>query len=85
MFFDEEIPLYELVYHGMILYNPSTTTVNMTIKGKESIAKLREYGGRPTFYIYSKFIQGSGIDNWLGEEDLSIATDEQLIYIKKII
>ena len=79
-FFDEEIPLYELVYHGIILYNPSTTTVNANIKGKEAVKKLKTYGGRPSFYLYSKFMQGSEIDDWLGSDDLIIDTDEQLRY-----
>ena len=79
-FFDEEIPLYELVYHGIILYNPSTTTVNANIKGKNAVKKLKNYGGRPSFYIYSKFMKGSEVDDWLGSDDLIIDTDEQLKY-----
>ena len=57
-FFDAEIPLWELVYHGIILYNPSTATVNYTLKGENSERKLMEYGGRPSFYFYSKFMSG---------------------------
>lgn len=79
-FFDEEIPLYEYVYHGIILYNPSTVTVNASIKSSDAVAKMKEYGGRPSFYIYSKFMTGSHIDNWLGSDDLIIDTDEQLRY-----
>ena len=78
--FDEEIPLFELVYHGIILYNPSTTTINASIKGENAIKKLKKYGGRPTFYIYSKFMEGSKSDNWLGNDDLIIDTDEQMKY-----
>lgn len=84
-FFDEEIPLWELVYHGIILYNPSTTTVNCSIKGEKSKRKLFAYGGRPSFYFYSKFLNGSDIDDWLGREDLICDTHEQLEYsISKI-
>ena len=79
-FFDEEIPLWQLVYNGIILSNPSTATVNCTIKGNKSKLKLIEYGGRPTFYIYSKFLNGSNQDNWLGADDLICDTDEQLKY-----
>lgn len=79
-FADEEIPLYELVYHGIILYNPSTTTVNASIKGKEAMEKLKNYGGRPSFYFYSKHLSGSSQDDWLGREDLICDTDEQLRY-----
>lgn len=76
--FDEEIPLWQLVYHGIILSNPSTATVNYTIKGENSRKKLIAYGGRPSFYFYSKFMKGSELDDWLGREDLICDTDEQL-------
>ena len=78
--FDEEIPLWQLVYHGIILSNPSTSTVNYTIKGEESRKKFMAYGGRPSFYFYSKFLEGSNQDDWLGKEDLICDTDEQLRY-----
>ena len=78
--FDEEIPLWQLVYHGIILSNPSTATVNYTIKGENSRKKLIAYGGRPSFYFYSKFMKGSELDDWLGREDLICDTDEQLKY-----
>lgn len=77
-FFDEEIPLWQLVYHGIILSNPSTATVNYTVKAKKNRLKLNEYGGRPTFYFYSKFMEGGAIDDWLGREDMVCDTDEQL-------
>lgn len=78
--FDEEIPLWQLVYHGIILSNPSTSTVNYTIKGEKRRKKFAEYGGRPSFYFYSKFLEGSNQDDWLGKDDLLCDTDEQLRY-----
>lgn len=75
--FDECVPLWSLVYHGIILANPSTGTVNYTIKGEASEREFNECGGRPSFYVYSKFMTGSEC-NWLGKEDLIIDTDEQL-------
>lgn len=78
--FDDEVPFWQLVYHGIILSNPSTVTVNYIIKGEKSRQKLIEYGGRPTFYIYSKFMNGGTIDDWLGSDDLICYTDEQLKY-----
>lgn len=77
---NEEIPLFEIVYHGIVLYNPSTATVNASIKGSDAVEKLKKYGGRPTFYIYSKFMEGSETDDWLGSDDLVIDTEEQLRY-----
>lgn len=75
---DEEIPLWEIVYHGIILYNTSTDTVNYCIKHKSSRLKLYETGGRPSFYIYSKFMEGGSSDDWLGKEDFTLTTDEEL-------
>ncbi|MBR2038056.1 MAG: hypothetical protein IKA09_10080 [Lachnospiraceae bacterium] len=78
-FFDEEIPWWELVYHGIVLYNPSTITVNYTVKSERSHIKALEYGARPSFYYYSKFMSGGSLDDWLGREDLVCNTEEQLI------
>ena len=77
---DEEIPLWELVYHGIILSNPNTDTVNYPVKPKKNGLFVLECGGRPSFYFYSKFLEGSGMDDWLGSEDLLCDTDEQLVY-----
>lgn len=78
--FDCEVPLYQLVYHGIVLTNPSTVTVNSSVKDTISKLKQKEYGGRPTFYYYSKFMRGSELDDWLGSDDLICDTDEQLKY-----
>ena len=74
------MPLYQLVYHGIVLTNPSTVTVNSSVKDTISKLKQKEYGGRPTFYYYSKFMRGSELDDWLGSDDLICDTDEQLKY-----
>ncbi|MEE1238555.1 MAG: DUF5696 domain-containing protein [Acutalibacteraceae bacterium] len=76
--FDDAVPLWEITYHGIILYNTSTETVNYCIKCDQERLNLYESGGRPTFYIYSKFIEGSYLDNWLGKNDLMIGTEEEL-------
>ena len=76
--FDCEIPFWEIVYHGIILYNPTTNTVNYPIKEKELELQVVEYGARPAFYLYSSFLEGSDIDGWLGKTDLVCDTDEQL-------
>ncbi len=78
-FFDREIPLWQIVYHGIIMSNPCTATTNYTIKADREKARVLEYGGRPTFYINSKFFnRGDDQVDWLGKEDLLIDTDEQL-------
>lgn len=80
-FFDRRVPLWEITYHGIILSNPSTSTMNYTIKDNETKNYVYECGGRPVFYIYSKFIDSTDNNsNWLGAEDLILDTDEQLKY-----
>lgn len=72
---DEQIPFWEIVYHGIILSNPSTFTTNFPIKGDKNRLKLYEYGGRPTFFVYANFRRNN--DNWLGNQDFACHTDEE--------
>ena len=75
---DAKIPLWAIAYHGIMLYNPTTDTVNYPIKKKEDELEVVEYGARPAFYIYSKFLEGSNQDDWLGSVDLECGNDEDL-------
>ncbi len=77
---DKVIPLWQIVYHGMILYNSTTDTVNYPLKNPRNRLSVIEDGSRPSFYIYSKFREGSDNDDWLGKEDMVCDTDEQLKY-----
>lgn len=73
--FDEGIPFWQLVYHGIVLSNPTSSTVNYPIKDAKQNLIFIEYGGRPLLYINSKF--GPGRD-WMGTVDLYSLTDEDL-------
>ena len=75
---DRYIPIFQLVYNGIILSNPFTTTVNATIKGRPSELKTIEFGARPTFYFYANFLTPGKGKNWMGDEDLVCATDDEL-------
>ena len=81
---DEVIPLAELIYHGILLYNPSSATVNYTVKRPDEAVVLALLGGRPVMYFYSSFIDpNSGMlasigTNWMGNEQLMCGTDEEL-------
>ncbi len=76
---DEDIPLWQLVYHGIILHNPSTNTVNYPIKDVDSLLEEVEFGGRPSFYYYSRFVtESAGRKNWMGETDMRCGTAEEL-------
>ncbi len=73
---DEEIPFWELIYHGIVLYNPCTDTLNYPAKGVKNRLKYYEYGGRPLVCYYANFAKGN---NWMGLEDFITDTDEHLI------
>ena len=73
---DRYVPFWHLVYNGIILNNPFTETTNYTIKPRSAALKMAEFGGRPMFYFYSKF-RDSG-SNWMGDADITCATDEEL-------
>ena len=74
---DRISPIWQMVYNGVIVNNPFTTTVNFTAQDNYSRLKLLEFGGRPNFYFYSKFVD-DGTD-WMGKSDLGCATDEELV------
>lgn len=73
---DRHVPLFQLVYHGIILSNPFTGTLNYPIKAPHKRLKFIEFGGRPLFVWYANFLTGKS--NWMGKEDLTCATDEEL-------
>ena len=72
-------PIFQLVYNGIIVSNPFTFTVNFTAQDRYSQLKLLEYGGRPNFYFYSKFMSDPKKD-WMGKDDLRCETDGQLAW-----
>lgn len=80
---DEHVPVWQIVFHGYILSNPASETVNYNIK--EPYYKLRfiEAGGRPLYYFYSKFMNNG--NNWMGEVDLSYKDKEDLAASVKVI
>lgn len=76
---DEIIPLWQLVYHGYILSNPSAETVNLPVKEVDNCLKFYEYGGIPVVYFYSRFVGENGMKNWMGEQDMTCATQEERV------
>ena len=70
------VPIWQIVYNGIIANNPFTTTMNATLKGPVARLKLIEFSARPCFYFYSKFLTVG--NNWMGNEDLVCSTDAEL-------
>ena len=74
---DEYVPFWYIVYHGILTYNSFCESVNgMVKKDPDLMLRNLEYGGRPLAYFYAKFMHAG--DNWMGNEDMCCATDEQL-------
>lgn len=73
--FGQSVPFWQLVYHGIVLSNPSSETVNFPVK--EPIERLHfyEFGGRPAIYYYSNF---HGTSSWMGKNDFTMDTPRQL-------
>ncbi|MBQ9774546.1 MAG: hypothetical protein IJW17_00760 [Lentisphaeria bacterium] len=72
---DEYIPFWNIVYHGIVLYNCFAASVNANIKN-DYVLKVMNYawGGRPLNYVNSRFIVG---ENPWGNEDLRYFPQEQ--------
>lgn len=73
---DRLIPIWQLVYNGIILSNPFTETVNASAKDSQTQTKLAEFNGRPIYYFYSRFKADN--KNWMGDADLACETDAEL-------
>ncbi len=76
-FFDQLVPLWQLIYHGITLYNYNSKTVNYPIKSDAERIDAQLFDCLPTFYIYSKFVNTAG-KNWMGEIDL-VCDDEETL------
>lgn len=75
---DAVVPLWQLIYHGYVLSNPSAETVNFMVKKPASRLRFYEYGGIPVLYYFSKFV-GTEDGNWMGNDDILCATEEQRV------
>ncbi len=74
---DEFVPFTQLVYHGIVLSNPSSGTVNAALnEDPQAMLKMIEYGGRPAIYYYSKFVSNG--NDWMGGKDFRMSTEEEL-------
>jgi len=76
-FEDEIIPFWQLIYHGLIMSNPSTDLVNLPFVSREKQLRFVEYGGRPAMYYYARFVDQTGDrKNWMGTDDLTCDAEE---------
>lgn len=51
---DDIVPLYEMVYHGIFLYNITAESIN-ALPGSRAYLRNMAFGGMPSFYFYRHF------------------------------
>lgn len=74
---DGYVPVWQIVYHGIILSTPFRTMINCTANpDRRYMLKLAEFGGRPTYYWHSVFVTGRKPS--MGTVDLEATTDAKL-------
>lgn len=72
---DEFVPLWELTYHGIVMSNPYSMTINATASDDPAdFLKVIEYGARPSLYYFSRFVNNA--NNWIGKGDFRTDTEE---------
>lgn len=74
---DKLVNMFEVIYHGILLYNPFSTTVNYPIKHPAERLTLIMRGGKPSIYFYSKYCSGEK-KNWMGEIDFTCDSDNDM-------
>lgn len=75
VYMDEGVPLWEMVYHGIIMENPGKITINYPLYDRENTLNMIEMCGRPTFYYYSKFTSRG---EWDGDDIFIADKDEDI-------
>jgi len=74
---DGYVPIWQMVYHGIVLSTPFRTMINCTANpDRRFLLKLAEFGGRPTYYWHSWFVTNRPPS--MGTIDLEATTDEKL-------
>lgn len=69
---DCTIPLWYIVYHGIVLYNAFPKTVNSMFKGPEYDLIPVEYGARPLAYLHGRVFE------YENEPNFTCTTDQEL-------
>ena len=75
-FADKTVPLFPMVFHGLLIYNSCRMTVN-AMPGERFYLDNIAFGGLPLLYFYQRFQANASILN-TGCDDLTITSDEKL-------
>ena len=75
--YEKRVPFWQIVYHGIVASNPYTRTVNYAASStKDDMLKVIEFGGKPLFYYYSKFVNDG--KDWIGKGDFHCNTPDEI-------
>ncbi len=75
-FMDKGINLWELIFHGIIMANASTDTINYPIKSNDGRLLMAELGYRPAMYVNLSFMNKQ--DTYWKGIDIKINTEEEM-------
>ncbi|MBN2642697.1 MAG: hypothetical protein JXR78_13670 [Victivallales bacterium] len=76
-FADETVPLFSMIFHGLVLYNSCRMTIN-AMPGEDYYLDNIRFGGLPLLYFYQRFqVSNTSILN-SACDDLRVTTDEKL-------
>jgi hypothetical protein len=74
-FCEKYIPFWQLVFHGIVLSNPYSKTINALLNDtNEDMLKVIEYGGKPQMYYYGHFVDDGS--SWISRHDLYCHSDK---------
>ena len=75
-FCEKYIPFWQLVFHGIVLSNPYSRTINAMLNpSADDMLKVIEYGGKPQLYYYAHFVDDGS--DWIGRLDLYCHTKKE--------
>lgn len=77
-YMDEGLPVWEAVYHDIIMGNPGNNTINYNCGDADTRLQMVEMSGRPCFYYYTAFMK---VTTWGSQKSRSVFvanTDEDI-------
>ena len=82
---DEGIPLWETVYHDIVMANPGTNTINYTCADADTRLQMIELCGRPAFYYYTAFMKVTSWGSLKSREVFVMNSDEDIVKTAALI
>ena len=78
--FDRYVPMWHMVYHGIVLYNVEAPAMNYPILAEKVHLEVLEHGARPTIYF-----NNDEMGDWRSKKDFRCGTPEEAAQYAKIV